>query len=273
MAPEKKTPASKAAEKKHKLAENDEANAPIETAPAPHRAQPALPPMYAAIEALSATRHGALKLAASQGYGHAAKMSSIILAASEIPAAAQDFPVVFSDQGDNAMPYAVTGHAEGVNLHVDADGAWRKDAYIPAYVRRYPFIFIKSDGGKRLLLGVDPGASALSQTEGAPLYKADGKPSATARNAVAFCKAYKSELDRTGVLVRQIMDTGITVARRANVTLPGGGKAAVAGFRIVDEKKLGALPDETFLALRKSGALTIIYCHLMSMGSWRNLLA
>ncbi len=200
-------------------------------------------------------------------------MSSIILAASEIPSAAQDYPVVFSDRGDDAMPYVVTGHAEGANLYVDGEGAWRKDTYIPAYVRRYPFIFIESDGGKRLSLGIDPTAANLSQGNGAPLYEADGKPSATARNAVAFCKAYKSELDRTKELVRQIVDAGITVARRADVTLPGGGKAAVGGFRIVDEKKLGALPDEAFLALRKSGALTIIYCHLMSMGAWRNLLA
>lgn len=272
MASEKKTSASKASEKKSPPAANMESASPAETSPAP-TAQAALPPMYGGINALSAARHGTLKLTTSKEFRHAAKMSSIILAASEIPSAAQDYPVVFSDRGENAMPYAVTGHAEGSNLHVDVEGAWRKDTYIPAYVRRYPFIFIESDGGKRLSLGIDPTAANLSQDEGAPLYEADGKPSVTTRNAVAFCKAYKTELDRTRELVRQIVDTGITVARRADVTLPGGGKAAVAGFRIVDEKKLGALPDEAFLALRKSGALTIIYCHLMSMGAWRNLLA
>jgi hypothetical protein len=236
-------------------------------------ASPALPPMYGAVEALSAARHGALRLGRLGGYAHAAKMSSIILGASEIPSAARDYPVVFSD-GSEAMAYAVTGYANGVNLQVDTQSAaWRKDAYVPAYVRRYPFIFIESEGGKRLSLGIDPTAPNLSRSEGAPLYDADGKPSEAAKSALAFCKAYKAEMDRTRELVRQVVDTGITVARRADVTLPGGGKAAVGGFRVVDEKKLAALPDEAFLALRKTGALTIIYCHLMSMAAWRNLLA
>jgi hypothetical protein len=139
--------------------------------------------------------------------------------------------------------------------------------------RRHPFIFIESEEGKRLTLAVDPTSPLLSQSEGASLYEPDGKPSAAAKSALAFCRAYKAEMDRTRVLVRQIIDAGITVARRAEVTLPGGGKAAVGGFRIVDEALLAGLPDEAFLSLRKTGALTLVYCHLMSMAAWRNLLA
>lgn len=232
-----------------------------------------LPPMYTAIEALSAARHGKLKLRRAESLAHAASLSSIIIAASEVPAAARDYPVVFSDHDTQAMPYVVTGYAEGVNLHVDDNGAWRKDAYIPAYVRRYPFIFIEAEHGKRQTLAIDPAAPMLSQTEGAPLYEADGSPSDTTRSALAFCKAYKAEMERTRELVRQIVEAGITVSRRADVNLPGGRKASVGGFRIVDEAKLAALADETFLALRKSGALTLVYCHLTSMAAWRNLLA
>jgi SapC len=258
--------------KSETVAATPEASAPVSAAPAP--ATPAiagLPPMYSGIEALSAKRHGALKLGAPRGFAHAAAMSSILVGASEIPAASRDYPVVFSDRENDAMAYAVTGYAEGVNVHVDSEGAWRKDQYIPAYVRRYPFIFLESEGGKRLTLGVD--ARALSPAGGVPLYEEDGKPAAAAKNALAFCTAYKKEMDRTRVLVQQIIASGITISRRAEVTLAGGQKAMIGGFRIVDEKKLAALPDEVFLELRRSGALTLVYCHLMSMASWRNILA
>jgi hypothetical protein len=269
----------KAAKAKPAVKGTPETEAAAPSAPAAAPAAPAaapaagsgLPPMYSGVEALSAQRHGALKLAAPAGFGHAAAMSSILVGASEVPAASRDYPVVFSDRENDAMAYAVTGYAEGVNVHVDGDGAWRKDAYIPAYVRRYPFIFLESEGGKRLTLGVDP--KALSQDGKTALYDADGKPSVASKNALAFCTAYKKEMDRTRVLVQQIIASGITISRRAEVTLAGGKKAMIGGFRIVDEKKLAALPDEVFLEMRRSGALTLVYCHLMSMASWRNILA
>ena len=247
--------------------------AAVAEAAAPQAAVPArgMPPMYSGVEALSAQRHGSMKLAPRSGFAHAAGMSSILVAASEVPAAARDYPVVFSDRENDSMAYAVTGYAEGVNIHVDSEGAWRKDAYIPAFVRRYPFIFIESEGGKRMTLGVDP--KALSEEKGSAIYEADGQPSQTTKNALAFCSAYRNEMDRTRVLVQQIIASGITISRRADVNLPGGKKAMIGGFRIVDEKKLSELPDDAFLEMRRTGALTLVYCHLMSMASWRNILA
>lgn len=232
-----------------------------------------LPPMYDSVQALAANRHAGLRLAPSNGHANAAKMSSIILGASEFAAAARNYPVVFSDDETDAMAYVVTGYANGVNLYVDAKGAWRKETYIPAYVRRYPFIFIESEAGKRLTLAIDRNGGWFSETNGTLLYEADGTPSSVTKNGLAFCRAYKTELDRTRVLVRQIVDCGITISRRAEITLPGNKKAMISGFRIVDEKKLAELPDATFLELRKSGALTLIYCHLMSMLTWKNMLA
>jgi hypothetical protein len=56
-------------------------------------------------------------------------------------------------------------------------------------------------------------------------------------------------------------------------SLAGGQKAMIGGFRIVNEKKLAALPDKVFLEMHRSGALTFVFCHLMSMANWRNILA
>ena len=232
-----------------------------------------LPPMYQSVQALSANKHAGLRLSPSNGYANAAKMASIIISAPEFPAAARDYPVVFSDHETEAMAYVVTGYADGMNIYVDNKGAWRKETYIPAYVRRYPFIFLQSDGGNRLTLAIDQNGGWISESSGTLLYEADGTPSTTTKNGLAFCRAYKNELDRTRTLVRQIVDSGITIGRRAEITLPGGKKATIAGFRIVDEKKLAALPDATFLEMRKSGALTLVYCHLMSMLTWKNMLA
>ena len=41
---------------------------------------------------------------------------------------------------------------------------------------------------------------------------------------------------------------------------------------MVDREKLANLPDETILELRKSGALEVIYNHIMSLESLEKLL-
>ena len=66
-------------------------------------------------------------------------------------------------------------------------------------------------------------------------------------------------------------ETGILIEKSADVTLPDGKKTQVTGFRIVDEKAFNELSDKEFIKLRKSGALTLIYCHLWSMRTWKNL--
>jgi len=61
-----------------------------------------------------------------------------------MPHAARTYPIVFSAAAPT-VPFAVVGLRENENLFVDATGNWRDDAYIPAYVRRYPFCLVETD--------------------------------------------------------------------------------------------------------------------------------
>ncbi len=231
-----------------------------------------LPALFADVQALNAQLHAKLKLAPAKDHRFAAVMNSIVLAVSEFPEASRDYPIVFADDEENPLPYAVTGHTAGANQYVDKDGSWRAQTYIPAYVRRYPFILIESPDGNTLTLGVDPTSDMLSPKQGEALYDAEGKPTQTVQNALRFCLAYKNEMDRTSQLSKQLMESGILVSRGAEVTLPDGTKSMISGFRVADEQKLAELPDDKFLELRKSGALVMAYAHLISMRAWRNLL-
>ena len=70
----------------------------------------------------------------------------------------------------------------------------------------------------------------------------------------------------------QLKDSGLLVERSATVKIADGEPGQIGGFSIVDEGKLNELDDEAFLALRKSGLLQLIYCHLWSMRSWDALI-
>lgn len=227
--------------------------------------------LYREVEVLNAGQHGDLRVMQARDVRFAAGLNSIRLAAVELPQAASCYPIVFAQAQDGWSAYAVTGHSNGKNEFVGEDGQWRPGTYVPAFVRRFPFILATDSKNETLSLAADLSSGMLSKTEGQPLYE-DGKPAKTVMAILKFCTSYHDQMKASAVLFRQIADTGILETRRAEVTLADGARRIIEGFLTVDEKKLNALKDDDFLALRKSGALNLIYCHLWSMRSWKQIL-
>lgn len=242
------------------------------TASAAAAAAATLPMFYKTVEVLSASAHGDLKAKENNfDVSFAREANSIMLTGVEFAQASHHFPVVFGSAELEAVPFAVTGHTGGQNIFVGEDGKWREGVYIPAYVRRYPFILIENSENDNLALAIDPTSNMLSEDEGKPLF-VDGEGSDVAKGIMNLCVSYHREYQKTKELCKQIDDMGILIERAAEVKLPNGTKQRVTGFRIVDENAFNKLADKDFLKLRKSGALALIYCHIWSMRSWKNLL-
>jgi len=241
-------------------------------APAKSAAKQPNVPLYSAVVVLRNEQHSKLKLATKTDYSFASSLSSILVTTSEFASAASDYPIVFAEQDGGLLPFVVTGYAPGENQFVDKKGNWREGVYIPAFARRYPFIFTASDDGKQLSLCVDANSSLLSEKKGEALYD-NGKPSSVANRAVKFCKLYHDEVRFTREICKQIAEADILDNRSADITTPDGKKLAVTGFKMINERKLRELDADKFIALRDSGALNSIYCHLLSMRVWKNLLA
>ena len=232
----------------------------------------ALPMFYQSVVPLNAAQHGAKKIRPAPDFKFAEGANSIILSAIELPYAAKFYPIVFGESANGEVSaFAVTGHTNGSNLFVSEDGKWRENCYIPAYVRRYPFVLINDTEQGSLTLAMDTESGMITEDEGQPLYE-DAKPTQVAQNALNFCLSYHQDLGRSREIFRQIADTGILEGGTADVQLPDKSRRKITGFQIVNEKKLQALDDDTFLTLRKSGALNLIYCQLWSMKVWDELL-
>ena len=88
---------------------------------------------------VSPQRHGDWSVKAGADFGFARHVNSVPLMAAEFPAAAAEYPVVFTGT-DNVMPAILLGAREKENLFVAEDGSW-DGRYVPAFVRRYPFVF------------------------------------------------------------------------------------------------------------------------------------
>lgn len=187
----------------------------------------------------------------------------------ELAAAARDYPIVFA--ADDAQPIAVLG-LERRNLFV-TDGRWSQDAYVPAYVRRYPFGFIATVNPDGFALAIDAGSDRVVQSgdEGAALFE-DGKPSELTRQALSFCDAFGREADATRLFATALKEKNLLIDRRADATLPDGRKLGLDGFQIVDAEKFAKLDDETALAWHRQGLLALVHFHLASLERFSNLL-
>ncbi|RYG13087.1 MAG: peptidase [Caulobacteraceae bacterium] len=227
-------------------------------------------------EPLSAELHG--KLGANpvdKPYAFVGQTHVVPLTVTEFAPAALSFPVVFL--GDNKQPVAVMGLRQSENLYVDASGDYRPEAYIPAYARRYPFVFANDDQQGRMILCIDRAAPFIEEGGQVPLFE-NGEPSAYVTQAMEFCNNFEGERQRTDSFVKLLTDLDLFHTREAVFTPRDengnpGEPQKLADYFAVSEDKLKALPAEKLAELRDNGALGQIYAHLVSLLGWDRLIA
>lgn len=233
--------------------------------------EPALPLFYKSPRVLTPAAHGNCSLRASNDFRFAADTNAIPLVAEEIALAARHYPVVFSDEA-TPHPVAILGLRGQRNLFVDSDGRWRAGSYVPAYVRRYPFIFLENESRAELTLCVDEAADAFGEGQENPLFDAAGEATAFTRGVLGFCRDYHAQHLLAAELGRMLAQTDLLIEHRADVTLNDGQCLSLSGFKVIDSKRFDQLPDETFLAWRHKGWLPLIYSHFFSIGAWSALI-
>ena len=233
-------------------------------------AAPALPLFYTKVVGVNPNLHGAVRLNRAAGYGFAAGAASIPVGLGEFGLVARHYPIVFA-AGAVPAPVALVGINEVGNLYVDSAGAWRVDAYVPAYVRAYPFIFVEDPARSTTYVGMDEGAACLGQEAGERLFE-DGKPTAALSEAVQFCASFRDNVTAATAFATALDAAGLLQEEEAMVNFTGGGSTRVRGFKVIRPDRLDQVSDEVFLDWRRRGWLGAIYAHLHSAGNWARLI-
>ena len=123
--------------------------------------KPKLPMFFNDLVPLNSQNHKGWKSKQFPDVSFLAKQHAIPVTVDELIDAQRHFPIVFS-AGDNPVPLALMGLNEGVNTFVDDKGVITQDVYLPAYVRRYPFMLAKLQANTdELSLCFDPSAGVI----------------------------------------------------------------------------------------------------------------
>ncbi len=223
-------------------------------------------------EPLSHATHGHLGVKQiEQPFGFLRSAHAVPLTVTEFGMAACTYPIIFV--GEERTPIAVMGVRQGQNLYVMDTGHTDVDAYVPAFVRRYPFVFAADPSSDQLLLCVDSKAPMVSDTPEVAFFDGD-KPSKFTEDAIEFCKEF--ERQRHGTLTYlEVMkkhdlfeEKSISFQPRDTEGKESGPAQKIADYWAVSEERLNALSDEAFMELKSVGALGATYAHLVSLLNW-----
>ena len=226
---------------------------------------------YSKPEPLSRETHGKLGLKqVPNPFRFAAQTHIMPLVVTEFAPASLSYPIIFV--GDQKMPVAVMGVNQGENLFADAQGVFDVDAYLPAYMRRYPFVFANDEAQDRMIVCIDRAAEMVTESPETPFFE-NGELTTYTKNAIKFCEDFETERRRTEAFVKMLDEEGMFEVKQANFTPrnadgSNGAPQLIAEYFAVSEEKLSKLSAAKLEQFRDSGALPQIYAHLLSLLGW-----
>ena len=231
---------------------------------------------YSQPEPLSPEQHGKLGVRRMDGpFGFAKAGHAIPLTVGEFPLASVTGPIIFV--GDEKLPIAVMGLNAGENMFLRDDGLFEAGVYIPAYIRRYPFVFANDDNAKQMVLCIDRAAEFIVEGGDMPFFEG-AEASAYTKNCIEFCNNFEIERQRTMSFIQLLKDLDLFETKTATFTPVNpdgtpGEPQKIAEYFGVSEEKLNKLPADKFIEIRDNGALAQIYAHLLSLVGWDRLVA
>lgn len=233
---------------------------------------------YSTPEPLSKDVHGDLGVQRmDKPFAFAQAGHVVPLTVAEFTFAAISYPIIFA--GPEHLPLAVMGINTGENLFINEDGSFVAGGYVPAYIRRYPFVLAADEAQQRMVVCIERGAAIFTDRKKAdlPLFDDAGEPSEYTQNAIKFCEDFEGERRRTESFVKLLVDMDLFEQRESIFNMPKEDgtfePVKLAEYFAVSEAKLNALPADKLVELRDNGALEKIYNHLTSLIGWDRLVA
>lgn len=221
--------------------------------------------IYETAVPVSPARHAGVSLEPSPDYAFSAGINAVPLMAVEFLRAAVEYAIVFTIAGEDVMPAAVLGVKGDQNLYLGGDRQWQAK-YVPAFIRRYPFVFSRSSDGQTLTLCIDESHPGVNREgRGERLFGDDGKPTPYVERVLKFLQEYQAQFERTRQFGRKVFDLGLLEPMQAQVTTPGGAKLSLNGFYGTNREKLRKLDPEALSGLAKTDELELLYLQMHSL--------
>jgi len=227
--------------------------------------------MFKSITPITLEKHKDTKVKQIDNFNFAKEVNMASIMVHEFSRAASVYPIVFVEDKDKDMfkPVVLFGFDEGENLFVDEENKW-KSSYIPAIIRRYPFALAKTDDNGRFTVCIDEESDFVNTDEGQALFEKDEPAEVMER-----VKKYLAELQQMDAFTDEFckfmgsknMFTPLNMKIKVDNEIKN-----ISGAYIINEERLNALSDESYLEMRTKKFVPVIYSHLSSLSQIERLM-
>ncbi|MCG8613368.1 MAG: SapC family protein [Pseudomonadales bacterium] len=229
--------------------------------------------MYENVAPLNKTKHRELYVKPLDNFNFAKDVNSAPLTLVEFPAAAAEYTIVFIGTDEQVMPAVILGFKENENRYFSTEQGWNA-RYIPAFIRRYPFVFSSPENGDKLTLCLDENYAGCNQEgRGERLFDADGEQTQYLKNVLGFMEEYQAHYHRTQAFCKRLVELELLQPMSARFGTQAQGVETISGFRGIDRAKLKQLPSEVLAEFVRNDWLELIYLHLHSIRSFGEIMA
>ena len=226
--------------------------------------------MYNNIELILKDEHKEAGVANVEGFNHAKELTTSMITMDEFYQACKSYPIVFAkNEEEGWFAVALLGLEES-NKFVNEDGSWRENCYIPAYIRRYPFIYVQNK--EELLLGFDADHKIDKKDAGERFFFDEkGEKSAFVDKVLNFMNQVQNSSLATKKFIETLDEMKLLEASNITGKNAEGKEIVVTGFYILKEEKLNKLTKKNKTKLCESNYMQPITAHLIGLSNIQNL--
>lgn len=225
--------------------------------------------IYNDVQPINLEKHNKTKVGKLNNFGFTMGLQYIPILMTEFKKASLEYPIVFVESEDQVpVPIAILSVSED-NGYLNDDLSW--DArYIPAFIRRYPFVFSRNPEGDEYFLCIDESSECISESiEGERIFEENGDQTPFIRKTLEFLQAYQIEHNKTLDQCKLLKDLNLFDQKQLSGTInedPDSQELVkLSGFLTVDRARVTTLNDDKKLQLMKDGLFEQIIYHWMSL--------
>ena len=186
------------------------------------------------------------------------------------------YPILFQQDGRGGYyPVALFGFEQGENLFLDGEG-WRA-GYIPAMVRREPFLIGFQDSkepgrpARTRVLSLDLEHPRVSKERGEPLFQPLGGRTPFLENAADLLETIYTGIEHNKAFVRALVEHDLLEAVTLEIVLQDGSRNQLIGYHCLTEERVQALSGSTLGEFNREGYLMPTFMALASMANVQRL--
>jgi hypothetical protein len=232
-----------------------------------------LPLLYNDLVPLNVEQHAKFAIREQDSAPYLVGVHAVPLTIDEFAQCQRFLPIVFSS-GDQPLPLVLMGLNEGTSTLVDANGKLRRDdGYVPAYIRRYPWMLVRlNPNSEELSLCFDPSSGLIGEYEGGLPLIENGEATQLTKDLLGFCEQFEQAAARTGEFMKELKDADLLMEGELSIQVPDVEQPFIyRGFQMVNEEKLRELRGDQLRKFNQSGLLPLLHAHLFSLQGMREV--